>query len=296
MLMSMTKLPISGVSFLVCGLARVFHHPVQRYELRYRYVSHSFFLRSMLHFVAAPCSPPCLAVGGGLRLCQVFGETVHGFDPALLSPIAIRARGDASVPEGDLSLLACMLLERHRQQRFQWPVRAHSVMRRRDNVAFGIREGIGEDDPLGHHDFTKYALAPDLASLGRSHAVVHDATRAKIDGAERRGVAHRTPPAHEVLRLRPCLEHELARSVEHARDDKLLLRWLRVGITIVRHLCSLPSVARADTRPGDRSSAPRSGDIAPPNRRSPSADPPPTGRAATAPRGRARSGRHAPAP
>ena len=34
------------------------------------------------------------------------------------------------------------------------------------------------------------------------------------------GVVASTPPAHEVLRLRPCLEHELARSVEHARDDK----------------------------------------------------------------------------
>src|SRR5215218_12269 len=104
MLMSMTKLPISGVSFLVCGLARFFHHPVQRHELRYDYLSHSCLLRSILLFVPAPCSPPCLAVGGCLRLCQVFGETVHGFDPALLSPIVIRARGDASVPEGDLSL------------------------------------------------------------------------------------------------------------------------------------------------------------------------------------------------
>src|SRR5215204_2394133 len=284
MLMSMTKLPISGVSFLVCGLARFFHHPVQRHELRYDYLSHSCLLRSILLFVPAPCSPPCLAVVGCLRLCQVFGETVHGFDPALLSPIVIRARGDASVPEGDLSLLACMLVERHGQQRFQRPVRAHSVMRRRDYVAFGIREGIGEDDPLGHHDLAKYALGPDLAALGRSHAVVHDAARAKIDCAERRGVALRTPPAHEVL------------SVEHARDDKLLLRWLRVGVTIVRHLRSLPSVARADSRPSDQSSAPRNGDIAPPNRRPPSADSPPTGRAATAPRGRARSGRPAPAP
>src|SRR4029450_4764465 len=116
-----------------------------------------------------------------------------------------------------------------------------SVMRRRDHVAFGIREGIGEDNPLGYHNFAKYALAPDLTSLGRSHTVVHDAIRAKIDGAERRGVALRTPPAHEVLRLRPCLEHELARSVEHARDDKLLLRWLRVGVIIVRHLRCLPA-------------------------------------------------------
>jgi hypothetical protein len=32
-----------------------------------------------------------------------------------------------------------------------------------------------------------------------------------------------------VLRLHPRLEHELARSVEHARDDKLLLRRLGVG-------------------------------------------------------------------
>src|SRR5215204_7740918 len=296
MLMSMTKLPISGVSFLVCGLARFFHHPVRRHELRYDYLSHSCLLRSILPFVPATCSPPCLAVGGCLRFCQVFGETVYGFDPALLSPIVILARGDASVPEGDLSLLACMLVERHGQQRFQRPVRAHSVMRRRDHVAFGIREGIGEDYSLGHHDLAKYALGPDLAALWRPHAVVHDATRAKIDCAERRGVALRTPPAHEVLRLRPCLEHELARSVEHARDDKLLLRRLRVGIIIVRHLRSLPSVARADSRPSDRSSAPRNGDIAPPNRRPPLAEPPPTGRAATVPRDRARSGRPAPAP
>src|SRR5215218_9125047 len=256
----------------------------------------SRLLSSILNIVPAPCSPPRLAVGGCLRFCQVSGETVHGFEPALLSPIAIGARGDASVPEGDLSLLACMLVERHGQQRFQRPVRAHSVMRRRDYVAFGIREGIGEDDPLGHHDLAKYALGPDLAALGRSHAVVRDAARAEIDLAERRREALRTPPAHEVLRLGPRLEHELARSVEHARDDKLLLRWLRVGITIVRHLRSLPSVARADSHPSDRSSAPRNGDIAPPSRKPPSADPPPTGRAATAPRGRARSGRHAPAP
>jgi hypothetical protein len=32
-----------------------------------------------------------------------------------------------------------------------------------------------------------------------------------------------------VLRLRPRLEHELARSVDHARDGKLLLQRLRVG-------------------------------------------------------------------
>src|SRR5215210_8263989 len=198
MLMSMTKLPISGVSFLVCGLARVFNHPVQRHELRYDYLSHSCLLRSILHFVPATCSPPCLAVGGCLRFCQVCGKTVHGFEPALLSPIAIRARGDASVPEGDLSLLACMLVERHRQQRFQRPVRAHSVMRRRDHVAFGIREGIGEYDPLGHHDLAKYALGPDLAALWRPHAVVHDAARAEIDPAERRREALRTPPAYEV--------------------------------------------------------------------------------------------------
>jgi hypothetical protein len=77
-----------------------------------------------LHFLPASRSPPCLAVGGCLHPCQMFDETVHGFEPALLNPIAIRARGDVSVPEGDLGLLACLLVEGHGQQRFQRPVRA----------------------------------------------------------------------------------------------------------------------------------------------------------------------------
>src|SRR5262249_20709550 len=105
------------------------------------------------------------------------GEPVEGFAPALPSGllVGVRRRSDGAGQRG--RRLAVALVERHRPRGFPGKARAHPIVRRLDQVAFRIGEAIGVDQPLRRGDLAVHASAPEVLALGRSHAVVPDATR-----------------------------------------------------------------------------------------------------------------------
>src|SRR5215203_3208171 len=240
------------------------------------------------------CPSPRPAGRGRSRLREVFGETVQDFGPALPSAVAVRARGDTLVPHGD-PCRAREFLERHGQQALERPVWTKPIVRGRDHVALGVREGHGEHEPLGHDYLPEHAPTPGVAALGGSHAEEKDATRAKIYLAKRRREAPRSPPVLQTVLLRPRFEHHLARGVEVSRDEEPLPR--RPGISAFRHPRPPPFAGPpAGNRPGGRGSPPRSVGTAPSSRRPPVRVRPEAGMAATERRDRARSGRRARAP
>src|SRR5262249_19080191 len=110
---------------------------------------------------------------------------------------------------------------------FLRPISGHSIMRRRDRITFLIRERIGVNKPLRLDDLAIDARAPKLLALGRSHTEEILAPHTKVYFAGGRREGFRSPPAHQMLRLRPCLPHQLARRVKYARDDDLSIGGVR---------------------------------------------------------------------
>src|SRR6266436_51978 len=100
-----------------------------------------------------------------LSLRQVIGEPAKHLGPARLSIFAFLDGFGDGVPQGELRL-ACLLGKCHRYQGFCWVVGAHSVVGRRDRVAFLIGKAIRVDDPLWLNDFTVDAYAPDVLAIG----------------------------------------------------------------------------------------------------------------------------------
>ena len=74
--------------------------------------------------------------------------------------------------------------------------------------AVGILPGEGEDDALRLDDFAIDAALPVIGALRRAHAEAVGAADADVHLAVDRGEALRSPPARDVLRLRPRLEHQ----------------------------------------------------------------------------------------
>ena len=171
--------------------------------------------------------------------------------------------------QGELRL-ALILGQGHRHQRLERPVR-HPVTRWLCRVAFLVRECVGEDDPLRRHDLAIDPPAPIVAALGPAHAEVSDAARADIRLAERRGEAVWSPPADEMLGFGPGLEDEAARRINDAGNNELALGRRRQDPSSYGHRSHppFPFAARADSPPGGRGSASRSGDRPRASRRRP---------------------------
>src|SRR5579864_1072055 len=87
--------------------------------------------------------------------------------------------------------------------------------------ARSFREGIGEYDPLWFDDLAIHALLPFVDSVGRAHAKAPSATDLEVHLADRAGIAMRSPPAHQVLRLAPRFEDDAAWRVEDSGDGEL---------------------------------------------------------------------------
>src|SRR5262245_11304951 len=117
-----------------------------------------------------------------------------------------------------------MFGERQGIENFQRPGRAEWSSNR---IAILICKGIDEDDPLRRHDFAINKFSPHFVAIGSSHAVVKAAARTEIQFYDTRREAFGPPPSLQALRLGLRLEHELARRIEDARDNKLPLLGLR---------------------------------------------------------------------
>src|SRR5438270_5708300 len=70
-----------------------------------------------------------------------------------------------------------------------------------DGVGMLVGEGRGVDQLLRRHDFAVHTARPVILTLRRMHAVVPDATRPQVDGADGKGEWLWCPPALEMLRL-----------------------------------------------------------------------------------------------
>src|SRR5262245_50505085 len=127
------------------------------------------------------------------------------------------------MPQGHLGV-ALILFERDRHQQFLGPISRQSIMRGRDLITFLIRERICPNNSLRLDDFAIDARAPKILALGRSHAEEISASHPKVYFAGWRGELFRPPPAHQMLRISPCLPDQFARRVEDASDDEFTLR------------------------------------------------------------------------
>src|SRR5262249_5578059 len=193
--------------------------------------------------------------------------------PSGLGHFAHDSRRDADMPQSHPGL-AFMLLESHCHQRLCRPVPGHSVVRRRNRIAFLIRTRIGVDNPLRFDDFAINTRAPKLLALGRSHTEEILASHTKIYLAGGRGEVFRPPPLRHSLRLSPSLPYQLARRVEDARDDDLTIGGVRratfcvaFGHAFSPYFSTRCFATCADSRLNGRSSPPSDGDSVPPSRR-----------------------------
>src|SRR5208283_15846 len=91
-----------------------------------------------------------------------------------------------------------------------------------------VGERIDEHQPLLRHDVAIGELAPHRRAVRRLHAVVVDAADAQIHLRGDDGEALRPPPMLHALRIGEALPHQIAWRVEHARDDEILARGLRI--------------------------------------------------------------------
>src|ERR1700674_1340822 len=97
-----------------------------------------------------------------------------------------------------------------------------------------------------------------LGAFWRAHPEAIGAARPEIHLAESHRKPSRAPPAHQVLRLGPGLEHELPGGIEDSRDDEFTLRGFGGGLSSCVHVSSplgfsvagssLALAARADSR------------------------------------------------
>ena len=98
----------------------------------------------------------------------------------------------------------------------------------------------GLDDPLGRNDLANFAPETKLIAVGVAADEAPVAARAEIHVTRRHCRASRPPPLGDVLRPGECLEDEVAREVEFAREDDLLIRrqrHLQRGAVVCDHDC-----------------------------------------------------------
>ncbi len=101
--------------------------------------------------------------------------------------------------------------------------RYHHVRIWKFNV-FVVVPGEGEHQPFRRHDLLEHAVLPEMrAVLRRLKAVTPFPADAQIHVHLDGGAHRRAPPVLGVIRIGPRLPDKLARRLEDARDDKLLL-------------------------------------------------------------------------
>src|ERR1700676_974769 len=181
------------------------------------------------------------------------------------------------VPAADMVVANRIVLEdglMHREPGFSvMVVEVHGHDRLMAGLAFRIfseaarsfREGIGKHEPLRLDDLAIHSLLPFVDSAGLAHAEAPTAAGAEIRLADCELAAVRPPPSHQMFRLAPRLEDELAGRVEDSRDNELAIFGGVILGAIFCHCCRPSSATHADILPGDRSSRPRSGDSGPAN-------------------------------
>src|SRR5882724_10356942 len=87
-----------------------------------------------------------------------------------------------------------------------------------------LKRGTGdvlEDNPLGLYDLHKDALVLIVGAVGTVHDEPPYPARPHVELLKRARKALRSPPAREMIRVGPRLEHVLARPVEDTRSDDL---------------------------------------------------------------------------
>ena len=88
------------------------------------------------------------------------------------------------------------------------------------HIGARVFPGEGEYDALGLDDLAVDTTLPTLGALRRAHPEPIGAANAHIHLAVDRCKALRSPPARDVLGLRPGLEHKPARRIDNACDDE----------------------------------------------------------------------------
>src|SRR5258706_6525154 len=132
-----------------------------------------------------------------------------------------------------------------------------------------------ENEPLRLYDLHVHILVLVIDAVGPVHDEPPDAAQLHVHLVNRCRETSRSPPIHDVLRIGPHLEDQLARCIKNAgRED------FPIGCACDGHASSPPSSStRAGSRPVDRNSAPRSGGTAPPSPPLPLGAQPPAGTA-----------------
>src|SRR5947199_1898220 len=183
--------------------------------------------------------------GSGLRC--VLLEPIEAAVPAALRPVTLSDGLEYGLAEGHLGLAVAL----GKGDRDQGVMAAAAVL---------AIPGEGVDQALRFHDFAKHAALPKLAAaVVLTQARPPRAARSRVLLEMSRGETARAHPALRMCRIGPKPEDELARRVEHARDDEHPLIGLSDGAGSCGH-ASPPSFAvRANIAPDDRSSRPRSG-------------------------------------
>src|SRR5260221_8580453 len=190
----------------------------------------------------------------------MLGQPLEGAGPAALMAITLFDRGEDRLAEGH-PRLALLGSEGDRDQRLM------------TGAAGLVVPGEGEDEALGLDDFAIDAAVPELlAGLVAPQAEPPGTARPQVALDMRRREAARTHPAFGGGGIAPRLEDGARRRIEDAGDDEhpiiLSVGILSVGIlsvgefrlSVCRHAFSPWLATRAGSRPGDRSSPPRSGD------------------------------------
>ena len=127
---------------------------------------------------------------------------------------------------GELGLAAGRVLEAEGREHLQRPGGAAGMAR---DAALLVRKRIDEDQLLLRHDLAIGEQAPHGAAVGRLHAVVIGAADAQIHFRGDHGEALRAPPMLHALRIGEAFPQQIARRIEHARDDEVFVRLLSPG-------------------------------------------------------------------
>src|SRR5205807_2791759 len=76
---------------------------------------------------------------------------------------------------------------------------------------------------FGFYDFLKIGFVRVVRAIWSVHRMNPLPAGSEIEFFRRRGEARRPPPFFEMLRVGPCFEHKLARSIYEARDNDLAI-------------------------------------------------------------------------
>jgi hypothetical protein len=96
----------------------------------------------------------------------------------------------------------------------------HSENAHRKGVPINLMNAAGPYDALGFDHLSDYAAPPHLTPVRGAHQKPIRVANLYRYLADRRRVAVGPPPSNQMLGLGPAFEHQRARRVEHARNDK----------------------------------------------------------------------------